>query len=268
MQMIIRPPAVAGAFYSSDAAQLDEDVRGFIAAAPAGDISALGMVLPHAGYYYSGHVAGAVVAAARVPERIIIFGPNHRGAGAPLAMDPSGAWAFPFGNVPLDRGLCARLLDYCPELEEDARAHSSEHSLEVLVPFLRAANPAAAIAPVCVGTHNRPALKSLAAAAARAARETGALIVASTDMTHYRPDREARENDARMIDTIRGMDPAAIIARAEDEESLCGAGPVFLAVSACKSNGAKRAELVKYATSGDIEGKRDAVVGYGGFVIF
>lgn len=263
----IRPPAVAGAFYPSDARELETQVRGFIAAGGSGCRPAAGVLAPHAGWYYSGHVAGAVFAAVDVPSRIIMLGPNHRGAGAPLAVDPCDGWLFPYGETPLDRGLRSLLMEYCPELEEDGAAHAMEHSLEVIVPFLWAKNRSVSIAPVCVGTHRIERLESLAAAVARAARETGAMVVASTDMTHYLPDVAARKNDARMIEAILSMEPLEIISRAESEGSLCGAGPVYAAVSACGRNGATTAKLVKYATSGDIGGERDAVVGYGGFVI-
>lgn len=263
----IRPPAVAGMFYPGDPRAMLDDLRRYISAAPQGDAHPLAAVSPHAGWYYSGHVAGAVFAAITVPDRVILIGPNHRGRGAALALDPHDAWQFPFGRVAVDGELGALLRQYCPLLEESGAAHADEHSLEVIVPFLYAKNPAVKIAPLCIGTHNPQSLASLAAAVARAAKETGALVVASTDMTHYLPDNEARAIDGAMIETLKSLDPEKILAAALKKQALCGAGPVYVAVAATRENGAREFEVIRYATSGDIEGKRDAVVGYGGFVI-
>ncbi len=263
----IRPSAVAGMFYPGDPQTLLDDLRGYINAAPQGNARPLAAISPHAGWHYSGHVAGAVFASIEVPNRVILIGPNHRGRGAALALDPHDAWEFPFGEVPVDRELGALLLQYCPQLKEDSAAHAQEHSLEVIVPFLHAKNPAVKIAPVCVGTHDAHKLAALAAAVARAARETGALVVASTDMTHYLSDKTARAIDGKMIETLTSLDPEKILAAALGEQALCGAGPVYVTVSAARENGARNFEVIRYATSGDIEGNRDAVVGYGGFVI-
>lgn len=263
----IRPPAVAGMFYPGDPDLMLAELRGYLNAAPRGEAHPLAAVSPHAGWYYSGHVAGALFAAIGVPDRVILIGPNHRGRGAPLALDPHDGWRFPFGDVAVDGELGALLLRYCPLLEEDAAAHAREHSLEVIVPFLHAKNRAVKIAPLCIGTHSPAKLQPLAAAVARAARETGALVVASSDMTHYLADKAARAIDGRMIETLKSLDAEKILEAALENQALCGAGPVFVAVAAAVENGAREFGVVRYATSGDIEGKRDAVVGYGGFVI-
>ncbi|MBI5637540.1 MAG: AmmeMemoRadiSam system protein B [Nitrospinae bacterium] len=263
----IRPPAVAGMFYPADPKAMLDELRGYIGAAPEGHAHPLAAVSPHAGWYYSGHVAGAVFAAIDVPDRVILIGPNHRGRGAELALDPHGAWRFPSGDVPVDKELGGLLLRYCPLLEEDAAAHAAEHSLEVIVPFLHAKNRDVKIAPLCIGTHNPEKLASLAAAVARAAKETGALVVASSDMTHYLSDKAARAIDGKMIETLKSLDADEILDAALEDQALCGAGPVYVAVAAARENGAREFAVVRYATSGDIEGKRDAVVGYGGFVI-
>lgn len=263
----IRPPAVAGMFYPGDPQTMLDDLHRYINAAPQGDARPLAAVSPHAGWYYSGHVAGAVFAAIAVPDRVILIGPNHRGRGAALALDPHDAWDFPFGRMAVDKEMGALLLQYCPALKEDAAAHADEHSLEVIAPFLYAKNPAVKIAPLCIGTHNPQSLAALAAAVARAAKETGALVVASTDMTHYLPDNEARTVDGAMIETLKSLDPEKILAAALEKQALCGAGPVYVAVAATRENGAREFQVIRYATSGDIEGKRNAVVGYGGFII-
>ncbi len=263
----IRPAAVAGMFYPVDPQTMADDLRGYLGAGSPGDAHPLAAISPHAGWYYSGHVAGALFAAIAVPGRVILIGPNHRGIGAPLALDPHDAWQFPFGGVPVDGETGALLLHHCPSLKEDAAAHANEHSLEVIVPFLLARNPDVKIVPLCIGTHDPRKLGALASAVARCAKETGALVVASTDMTHYLPDTVARTIDGKMIETLKSLDPESILAGALEEQALCGAGPVYVAVAAARMNGAREFGVIRYATSGDIEGKRDAVVGYGGFVI-
>lgn len=263
-----RPPAVAGMFYPDNPQTMLDDLHRYINSAPPGEAHPLAAISPHAGWYYSGHVAGAVFAAITVPDRVILIGPNHRGRGAALALDPHDAWDFPFGRVAVDDGLGALLLQRCPELEQDGAAHADEHSLEVIVPFLYAKNPAVRIAPLCIGTHNPQRLAALAAAVAHAAKKTGALVVASTDMTHYLPDNDVRAIDGAMIETLKSLDPEKILSTAINQQALCGAGPVYVAVAAARENGAREFGVIRYATSGDIEGKREAVVGYGGFVIF
>ena len=163
--MAIRPPAVAGMFYDVRPDRLERTVRECLgpqgpakppvrAAAPEAaraPAAALGAIVPHAGYVYSGPVAGAVYAAVAVPSTAVILCPNHTGRGAPLALDPSSAWRTPLGDVPVDRGLAERLLALCPSLEEDAEAHRREHSLEVQLPFLQVLRPGVRIVPISIG---------------------------------------------------------------------------------------------------------------------
>ncbi|MBI5178954.1 MAG: AmmeMemoRadiSam system protein B [Nitrospinae bacterium] len=268
MKQTIRPPAVAGTFYPNDKTTLLNEVQGYLHAVTEGEFEAvMAAIVPHAGWYYSGHVAGAVFGTITVPDRVIIIGPNHRGMGAPVALDTTDGWLFPFGVVPVDRELCSLLLEHSAMMEPDAVAHAFEHSLEVIVPFLYARNQKVRFAPICLGTHDGDSLKDLAQAVAKAAKATGALIVASTDMTHYLPDTVTRKLDTATIEVMETMDGKKLMDRVKHEGALCGGGAVAAVMAACKANGAKELKLVKYATSGDIEGKRDSVVGYGGFTI-
>jgi AmmeMemoRadiSam system protein B len=265
----IRPPAVAGVFYPADRDGLLNEVHKYLLAAPGeGEPEKVrGAVSPHAGYYYSGHVAGAVFGSIAVPDRVIIIGPNHRGLGAPVALDDSDEWLFPFGTVPTDKEAFSIILDNSATVEPDTEAHAWEHSLEVIVPFLFVRNHKVSITAICMGTHDAEKIADVASAVAVAARETGALVVASSDMTHYMPDAVARRLDGLTIETIERMDVEGMMERVESEGALCGGASVASAMLACEKNGADRARLVRYATSGDIEDKRDSVVGYGGFLI-
>ncbi|MDQ5871987.1 MAG: AmmeMemoRadiSam system protein B, partial [Acidobacteriota bacterium] len=184
--MAIRQPAVAGLFYASDPKELERDVRKFLGAG-AGVGPAVGAVVPHAGYVYSGPVAGAVYARLALPRRAVILCPNHTGLGAPAALDPSPAWRTPLGDVPLARRLSDRLLSLAPALEEDGEAHRREHSLEVQLPFLQVRRPDVEIVPVCLGAASLPLCREVGEALATLVREEKEppVLLASSDMNHY-----------------------------------------------------------------------------------
>jgi hypothetical protein len=264
---LVRPPAVAGVFYSADRDTLLNDIHKFLlnAEGEGEPDKVMGAISPHAGYFYSGHVAGAVFGSIAVPDRVIIIGPNHRGVGAPVALDTSGGWLFPFGIVPTDAEAFSMILDNSNFVEPDMEAHAFEHSLEVIVPFLFVRNHKVSITAICMGTSEPEKIEDVANAVAKTARETGALVVASTDMTHYMPDDIARKLDLATIDAIKRMDVEGMMERVDRDGALCGGSSVAATLMACEKNGATRAELVRYATSGDIENKRGSVVGYGGF---
>ena len=263
----IRKPAVAGSFYPDDAGRLMFEVEAFMSNAGSKPVRALGAISPHAGYYYSGHVAGALFGALEVPDRVILIGPNHRAAGARSALDDSGGWSFPFGVVPVNRELSYTIARECPSIEFDSQAHRGEHSLEVIVPFLYARNPSVSIAAISIFSHQAELIDEIADGVAKTAKQNDALVVASSDMTHYLPDKTVREIDSGTIETVRRLDSNGLLEKVKSDQSMCGAAAVALTMSACKKNGASRASLVKYATSGDIEGKRESVVGYGAFMI-
>ncbi|GMT43132.1 MAG: MEMO1 family protein [bacterium] len=264
-----RKPAVAGTFYPAVGDYLLAEVKNHLSgAALIKSEKVMGAISPHAGWYYSGHVAGALFGGIRVPDKVIILGPNHKGAGHVAAFDDSSGWEFPFGTVPVDGGLCDAISQKCPLIEYDSAAHAGEHSLEVIIPFLYARNADVSIAPISLYTHDKSDLAEISGAVAAAAESFGALVVASSDMSHYLPDPAARRIDRATIKAVESMDYAALLENVKLNQGLCGAPAVAVAMESCRQNGARRAKLVKYATSGDIEGGRDAVVGYGGFVIF
>jgi hypothetical protein len=263
----IRRPAVAGSFYPADADRLMAEIEEYLAGGTGEPESALGAISPHAGYYYSGHVAGAVFSSLEVPDSVILLGPNHRAMGARAALDDSSGWRFPFGVVPVNRELSYLIARECPSVEFDSDAHRAEHSMEVIVPFLYARNPAVSIAAIALYSHDEELLSEIASGVAKAARQNGSLVVASSDMTHYLPDEDVREIDGGSIEIVSRLDSGALMEKVRSDQSLCGAAAVSVAMSACKKNGAHEARLIKYATSGDIEGKRESVVGYAGFTI-
>jgi MEMO1 family protein len=268
MTSAVRTPAVAGRFYPGRADELLRELREF---APTTALTtALGCVAPHAGYIYSGAVAGAVYSKLEIPERCVILCPNHTGKGRPLAVMARTSWQTPLGEVSPDEELAARLLQRFPALEEDSAAHRGEHAIEVQLPFLQVRQPQLKIVPIAIGTRNFEMLRGLGEALAGAipAGKEKVLIVASSDMNHYESDAVTRVKDRKAIDRVLAMDARGLWEVVTNEDiSMCGFGPTIVMLTAAKSLGATSATLVKYATSGEVSGDYDQVVGYAGIIV-
>jgi AmmeMemoRadiSam system protein B len=267
---MVRKPAVSGRFYPAQKGDLLQAVDSYLE--PAIKIpKAIGIVAPHAGYMYSGHVAGSVYSRIELPPRNIVLCPNHTGRGTPLSIMKSGAWHTPLGDMEVDSELADALSALDPDLEEDMEAHRFEHAIEVQLPFMqRTGGPAARFVPITIGTANLAPLLELGKAIARLIRQNapGALVIASSDMNHYESDAVTRKKDQLAIDQILAMNAEGLydVVRQKDI-SMCGYGPTVSMLTAAKDLGAKTAELVKYATSGEISMDFDHVVGYAGFIV-
>jgi hypothetical protein len=274
MTSAVRAPAVAGRFYPGRAEELLRDVREYTSPVEipvgTGRIAAIGCVAPHAGYIYSGGVAGAVYSRLEIPERCVILCPNHTGKGLPLAVMANTTWQTPLGDVAADADLGARLLRRFPALQEDSAAHRTEHAIEVQLPFLQAQQPELNIVPIVIGTSDFDVLRGLGEALADAIgdREEKVLIVASSDMNHYESDAITRVKDHKAIERVLAMDARGLweVVMSEDI-SMCGFGPTIVMLTAAKLLGATSATLVKYATSGDVSGDYESVVGYAGIIV-
>jgi AmmeMemoRadiSam system protein B len=269
MGAILRHPAVAGRFYPRDPETLRAEVQSYTTAEQK-PISALGCVVPHAGYIYSGHVAGAVYARLELPKRYILMCPNHTGMGQPLSIMSQGEWETPLGRVAIDSDVAATLKDRFPLLREDTDAHQAEHAIEVHLPFLQARLPQFSFVPIALGTGHFESLEGLGQAIAEviAAQGEPVLIIASSDMNHYESDKITRIKDHKAIDRILALDPRGLFDVVVHEDiSMCGFGPTVAMLTAAKLLGATAAELIKYATSGDVSGDRKAVVGYAGVMV-
>ncbi len=268
MTLSIRHAAVAGRFYPKERERLAASLRSYLA--PTTTEPAIGCVAPHAGYIYSGAVAGAVFSAIEVPQIVIVLCPNHTGRGVPLSIMSRGAWETPLGQVPIDENLAARLKQRFPALTEDSEAHLAEHAIEVELPFLQTRNPGLRLVPIALGTGDFQALEMLGQAMAHIilAQAERVLIVASSDMNHYENDAITRVKDGRAIERILALDPRGLFDVVTKEEiSMCGFGPTVAMLTAAKKLGAVSAQLVRYATSGDVSGDREMVVGYAGVVV-
>jgi AmmeMemoRadiSam system protein B len=269
MKATVRHPAVAGRFYPRDARTLLADVRSYTPPKEQ-TILALGCIAPHAGYLYSGPVAGAVYARVDIPRRCILMCPNHTGLGRPLSIMSQGAWETPLGSVPIDSELAAALKQRFPRLHEDSDAHRTEHGAEVQLPFLQALRPDFVFVPIALGTGEFDVLEALGDALADAVAGQGerVLLIASSDMNHYENDRVTREKDHKAIARILALDPRGLFDVVMNQDiSMCGFGPTVAMLTATKRLGATTAELIKYATSGDVSGDRDMVVGYAGVIV-
>ncbi len=267
---LVRHPAVAGQFYPEDPDDLRSEAQSYLSQSKGETIRAIGCIAPHAGYMYSGHVAGAVFGQVKIPERCIVMCPNHTGMGAPLAILSEGSWETPLGDVPIDSRLANALKHQFPALEEDSAAHRAEHAAEVELPFLQLRQPHLKFVPIAVGTGRFEILEKLGEALAQviAAEKEPVLIVASSDMNHYESDAVTRVKDHRAIERILSLDPQGLFdVVTQQNVTMCGFGPAVAMLTAARKLGARSAELVKYATSGDISGDRNRVVGYAGVVV-
>ena len=267
----VRPPAVAGRFYPRDPDNLRAEVRTYLSqTSQQQPLKATGCLVPHAGYMYSGHVAGAVFSALEIPQLCLVLCPNHTGVGRALAIMSEGAWETPLGRVPIDGAFAAALKQRCPLLEEDSSAHRDEHAIEVELPFLQARQPQLNFVPIALGARHFDALDQLGDAIADviAARNSRVLIVASSDMNHYESDAITRVKDRSAIEPILSLDARVLYDVVTQQNiSMCGFGPAVAMLAATRKLGATSAKLVKYATSGDVSADRDRVVGYAGIVI-
>jgi AmmeMemoRadiSam system protein B len=274
MTSSLRAPAVAGRFYSARADELLRDLREYISPHAGSMTTAIGCVAPHAGYIYSGGVAGAVYSTIEIPEHCVILCPNHTGKGQAMAVMATTAWQTPLGEVAADAGVATELLRRFPALREDSAAHRSEHAIEVQLPFLQVRQPALKMVPIAIGTRDFDGLRGLGEALAGVigdCEEAGrgrVLIVASSDMNHYEPDAITRVKDRKAIEKILAMDARGLWEVVMNEDiSMCGFGPTVAMLTAAKLLGATSATLVKYATSGEVSGDFEAVVGYAGIVV-
>jgi MEMO1 family protein len=270
---VIRRPAVAGRFYPGHRDELREAAQAYLSQAEFAKqtpVRAIGCIAPHAGYMYSGHVAGAVFAGIEIPQRCIVLGPNHTGMGHPLAIMSDGAWQTPLGEVPIDAALAAALQTRFPALQEDSSAHRAEHAIEVELPLLQVRQPQLRFVPIALRTGRLDILEAFGKAIAEVVSEQDEpiLIVASSDMNHYESDVITRTKDYQAIERILRLDPLGLYdVVIEQHIGMCGIEPAVTMLTAARELGAKSAELVKYATSGDVSGDRDMVVGYAGVVV-
>ncbi|UCG10217.1 MAG: AmmeMemoRadiSam system protein B [Dehalococcoidia bacterium] len=266
---MVRHPAVAGQFYPGSAAELKAMIEMMVDKKAARQ-EVVGLVSPHAGYIYSGPVAGAVISRVKFKDTFIIMGPNHTGMGKPLSIMTKGVWQTPLGEVVIDAELAQQILKASPHLAEDDIAHQFEHSIEVQLPFLQYFQPDIKIVPIVLAHSDGEVYKQIGQGMAQAVKESGkeVVIMASSDMTHYEPQDSAQHKDTQAIEAILELNEDELLRRVEELKiSMCGYAPTVSLIAAAKELGATGTELVRYQTSGDTTGDYAAVVGYAGIII-
>lgn len=266
----LRHPAVAGRFYSGSAGSLEREVGAYLSGNETPE-KAFGAVMPHAGYVYSGAVAGQTASAIEVPRKVIVMGPNHTGLGPAVSVFPGGYWRMPFGDVPVDGPLVRQIVEECELPVPDETAHIREHSLEVILPFLYYAGGGDLhIVPITLATISQEECRQLGKSLSRviSASQEEILLVASSDMTHYESHDNARDKDTDAISRILEMDPEGLIEVVNRRHiTMCGIVPTAVMLFAAIGLGATKARLVRYSTSGEVSGDYKQVVGYAGIIV-
>jgi AmmeMemoRadiSam system protein B/AmmeMemoRadiSam system protein A len=225
--------------------------------------------LPHAGYIYSGPVAGATISKIRLRDTFIILGPNHTGLGKAFSIMTQGFWRTPLGDVEIDSELARNIATLSSYLEKDSDAHRYEHSIEVQLPFLQYFKKNIKFVPIILAQADGAVYKEIGKAIARAVKKLKreVIIIASSDMTHYESQASAKEKDNRAIEAMLALNEDELMDRVERLKiSMCGFAPAISLITAAKALGAEKAELVRYQTSGDTTGDHSSVVGYAGLI--
>jgi AmmeMemoRadiSam system protein B len=261
-----RHAVVAGAFYPGNDAVLNEMLGRLVSKGDAKPVWAL--MMPHAGYIYSGGVAGKVAAAAEIPPQVVILCPNHSGMGTACSVWQDGEWEFPGFSVPVAADLAEEFLAGCPVAHADEMAHLREHSAEVLVPFLHYRQPKLSIVPICVSYLSRGDMEVIGTAlAALVNKHPDVMIAISSDMSHYIPAARAQQLDNLALKPLLELDVDAFLDTVNEQQiSMCGVIPAAIAATALKILDAGKGELVAYDNSGTQTGDKSEVVGYAGVI--
>ena len=268
MNLQLREPAVAGYFYPDKKDRLEKELSEFLPAKKL-KIRATAVVVPHAGYMYSGGVAGEVYASVELPDTFIILCPNHTGYGSDFDLWSEGEWSTPLGTVQVDEELCKQLMQNFPRAVKDGTAHLREHSLEVQLPFLQYLKGEFSFVPLCIRQWDYSYLEDLGHALSKIVSNAGrdVLIIASSDMTHYESQESAQQKDRLAIQEMEKVDARGLYETVhENKISMCGYLPATATMIAAKDLGATSGRLLKYATSGDVTHDYSSVVGYAGLI--
>ncbi|MBU1887662.1 MAG: AmmeMemoRadiSam system protein B [Candidatus Omnitrophica bacterium] len=266
----MRKPVVAGQFYPQTEASLKKMLAGLVVTGSEKQ-EVKGVILPHAGYVYSGSVAGATISKVEIKKTAVILGTDHTGAGSPFSIATKGSWLTPLGEVKIDYEIAESILKTSELLKDDSRGHAGEHSIEVELPFLQYVRGDIKIVPIIISRGDIKKYQQLAIDIVEGFKKVGrsAIFIASTDFTHYESKESAEAKDRLAIEAIVSLDEERLFRVIEENKiSMCGSAPTCVLLSACKKLGAKQAGLVKYQTSGDITGDYSSVVGYAGMVLW
>lgn len=280
---MVRSPAVAGMFYDSECDRLLESIeRAFVGQYGPGHLpnvapirfgNILGLVAPHAGYTYSGGAAACsydALAADGLPGSVVIIGPNHHGAGHPISLCSEGEWCTPLGSMRIDTDITNAVVNASQYAVIDDAAHVREHSIEVQLPFLQylaTRDGSTQIVPITISHLDYhdiiETVRDLGGALAAALKGRSAIVIASTDFTHYESADHAMQKDDIALEKIIELDPTGLVdVTYERNITMCGVTGTAVMLEACKLMGASSARKLTYYSSGDVTGDRSQVVGY------
>ena len=278
----IRKPAVAGSFYDGDTKSLNIQIENCFlhklgpgklpSTIIKGERKIVGLISPHAGYMYSGPVAANgfyKIALDGKPDTIIILGPNHRGFGEDISIMVEGKWKTPLGELEIDTEIAEIILKNSKIIKNDPKAHQYEHSIEVQLPFIQYIfGKNIKFVPICMTRQDINTDIEIAESICSSVADKNILIIASSDFTHYEPQEYAENADKQAINAILDFNHKKLYNMIYRQNlTMCGPGPITVMLNACKILGAKKTELLKYATSGDITGMYDQVVGYASLIV-
>ena len=281
-ELNLRKPAVAGSFYDGDSKSLNIQIENcFLHKIGPGEIplvnpkrqnNIIGLISPHAGYMYSGPVAanGFFIAFNYFkPDTIIVLGPNHRGFGEDISIMVEGKWKTPLGELEIDTDIAENILKNSKIIKNDKKAHQYEHSIEVQLPFIQYIfGKDIKFVPICMTRQDIDTDIEIAKSICSSVVDKNILIIASSDFTHYEPQEYAENVDKQAINAILEFNPKKLYDIIYQQNlTMCGPGPITVMLIVCKTLGAKKAELLKYATSGDVSGAYGQVVGYASIII-
>jgi len=281
-ELNLRKPAVAGSFYAGDSKSLNIQIENcFLHKIGPGELplvnpkkenNIIGFISPHAGYMYSGPVAANgfyKIALDGKPDTIIILGPNHRGFGEDVSIMAEGKWKTPLGELEIDKDMAEDILKNSKIIKNDKKAHQYEHSIEVQLPFIQYIfGKDIKFVPICMTRQDIDTDIEIAKSICSSVVDKNILIIASSDFTHYESQEYAENVDKQAINAILESNPKKlydIIYR--QDLTMCGPGPITVMLIVCETLGAKKFELLKYATSGNITGMYDQVVGYASLIV-
>jgi MEMO1 family protein len=269
----LRYPVVAGAFYPAYAKELSREIEGYLRAAPPRRISdrPIGLICPHAGYLYSGHVAACAYKQIEGLhyDVVVVIAPSHRVYFSGASLDTREGYVTPLGVVPVDKEFSAELMKRSPLFQDFPPAHSQEHSLEVQIPFLQSVLKDFTLVPLVMGDQDLRTCEQIAGTLADAFADRNVLVVASSDLSHYHPHDEAKGLDQKVLESIDRYDPRGLASElGRHRTEACGGGPIITALLIGERLGAPKAQVIKYAHSGEISGDYSAVVGYVAAVIY
>lgn len=266
---MLRKPAVAGQFYTDNSFALKDELKRYLKGG-SHDRNAAGIMVPHAGYVFSGSIAAEAYKAVNLPQTVIILGPDHHGLGGQATVFSSGSWLTPLGEVPVAEDLAATLLADCDLLEADEAAHRFEHSLEVQVPFLQMLRDDVRILPIALGHGGLDDWLQLGRQLGLALRKwpERVLLIASSDMNHFKSAAYTERVDRLAIEQMEQYNPAGLYRLVREKNiSMCGVIPAVVMLEAAATLGATTCQLLSYAHSGLVNGDMQSVVGYASMIV-